>query len=28
VNEKPAPESPPIPNVLAERYASPALREI
>jgi adenylosuccinate lyase len=28
VNEKPAPESPPVPNVLAERYASPALREI
>ena len=28
VNETPAPESPPIPNVLAERYASPALREI
>lgn len=28
MNEKPAPESPPVPNVLAERYASPALREI
>jgi adenylosuccinate lyase len=28
VNEKPAPASPPVPNVLAERYASPALREI
>ncbi|MFM7750083.1 MAG: lyase family protein, partial [Opitutaceae bacterium] len=28
MNEKPAPESSPIPNVLAERYASPALREI
>ena len=28
MNETPAPESPPIPNVLAERYASPALREI
>ena len=28
MNEKPAPASPPVPNVLAERYASPALREI
>ena len=28
MNEKPAPASQPVPNVLAERYASPALREI